>query len=235
MTATLLIHTFRLVLDTPDNWREKANGQSVVMTGLAPRIEVALVWLLWCFLHSLLISRWWMAACRSRLGERFVGGWYRVFFNGISLATLVPVLFLQFSFKQVVLFSWPGWWIGIKILLYAYALYMLYAGLRRYDLPFFVGSSQVKAYLAGAALPRPVFAVDTIGGVRHPWYSGGIALVWAYGPVTDVSLASKMVLSSYLVVGAFLEERKLLAEIGAPYAEYRHRLPMLIPRFKVKK
>jgi protein-S-isoprenylcysteine O-methyltransferase Ste14 len=199
------------------------------MTGLSPPIQTALLWALWCFLHSFLITPWWTGRVFALLGERFAAGWYRVFFISISLGTLIPVVSHHMSLPQVVLFTWPGWWLGVKIVLAVYGAYMFYAGLRRYDMSFFLGLSQLRAYFTGAAVPRSTFTAARIGGVRHPWYSGGIALVWAFGPITDVSLVGKIVISVYFVIGAFLEEKKLLAEIGAPYAEYRRELPMLFP------
>jgi protein-S-isoprenylcysteine O-methyltransferase Ste14 len=199
------------------------------MTGLSPPIQTALLWALWCCLHSLLITRRWRAGVHAWLGERFAAGWYRIIFVCVSTGTLLPVLLFQARLPETRLFAWPGWWLGARIVLLVYGLYMFYAGLRRYDMAFFLGFSQVRAYLAGAPVPRPVFNPDRIGGVRHPWYSGGIALVWAAGPLTDVTLARNLVISAYFVIGAFLEERKLLADIGAPYEEYRRRLPMLFP------
>jgi len=65
--------------------------------------------------------------------------------------------------------------------------------------------------------------------VRYPWYSGAILFVWAFGPISDVSLVSKIILTAYLIIGTFLEEKKLIQEIGEPYLEYRRRVPMFIP------
>ena len=59
--------------------------------------------------------------------------------------------------------------------------------------------------------------------------AGMVVALDAFGPVTDVNLWPRIILSAYLVVGSILEERKLLAEIGEPYAEYRRRVPMLVP------
>jgi protein-S-isoprenylcysteine O-methyltransferase Ste14 len=36
----------------------------------------------------------------------------------------------------------------------------------------------------------------------------------------------------YILVGAYFEERKLLREFGAAYAEYKSKTPMLIPWLK---
>jgi protein-S-isoprenylcysteine O-methyltransferase Ste14 len=37
------------------------------------------------------------------------------------------------------------------------------------------------------------------------------------------------VLTIYLVVGAILEERKLVAEFGEAYREYQGKVPMFVP------
>jgi protein-S-isoprenylcysteine O-methyltransferase Ste14 len=68
-----------------------------------------------------------------------------------------------------------------------------------------------------------------LGYVRHPWYSGAILLILAFGVITDVSLVSKIVLISYIIIGTLLEENKLISEIGEPYRAYRKKVPMLIP------
>jgi len=120
-------------------------------------------------------------------------------------------------------------WLFLQILLYLYGLYMFYVGWKRYDLAFFLGISPVKFFFAGKPLSPMAFNQDTSGGVRHPWYSGGIALVWAFGVITDVTLVSKIVLTCYFVIGSFLEERKLRIEIGESYEEYCRKVPMLFP------
>ncbi|RJX27231.1 MAG: hypothetical protein C4531_14280 [Desulfurivibrio sp.] len=205
------------------------------MMELSPQLVTALSWITWCFFHSLLISHWWLRRCHALFGDRIVTGLYRFFFNLISLVALVPVMAYQFSVKQVILFAWPGWWLGLKVVLYVYGLYMFYAGWRRYDLAFFAGLKQLKAFMAGHKPPAAAFTANPLGGVRHPWYSGGIALVWAFGPITDISLVSKIIISLYFIVGAWLEERKLHRDIGRPYDEYCRRLPMLFPWPRMKK
>lgn len=192
-----------------------------------PYIESGLIWVLWCFLHSLLISRSWTGWLQRILGSTFA--LYRLFYSLFSLATLAAVVFYQFSLEQVVFFSWRGLWLFPQILLYLYGLFMFYVGWKRYDLPFFLGTKQAKFFFSGKPLPPMVFQQNIRGGVRHPWYSGGIALVLVFGSVTDVTLGSKIVLICYFVIGSFLEERKLRIELGEPYKQYCRKVPMLFP------
>lgn len=200
----------------------------LTMSLVPPPLQSALVWAAWCCLHSLLISSGWTRMLRALLGRRFA--WYRISYAVFSLLTLTLLVIWHFSLKQDILFSWHGWWRLPQAALFVYAGFMVQVGWRRYDLRYFLGISQVADYYTGREMGAPVFAADDRGGVRHPWYSGGIALVWAAGPLTDVSLATKLVVSAYLIIGACLEEKKLLAQFGSDYAEYRRRLPMFIPR-----
>jgi protein-S-isoprenylcysteine O-methyltransferase Ste14 len=43
------------------------------------------------------------------------------------------------------------------------------------------------------------------------------------------ALLTSMVITGYFIIGAFLEERKLLAEFGEEYIGYQRRVSMLFP------
>ncbi len=64
--------------------------------------------------------------------------------------------------------------------------------------------------------------------IRHPWYLGGILIVWA----RDLSLSTILnntVITSYFIIGTVLEERKLVREFGEPYREYQRNVSMFFP------
>jgi len=63
---------------------------------------------------------------------------------------------------------------------------------------------------------------------RHPWYLGAMALIWA-GRLDAPGLLVNLVLTTYLIVGTLLEERKLVAQFGGAYREYQERVSMLLP------
>ena len=64
--------------------------------------------------------------------------------------------------------------------------------------------------------------------VRHPWYVATILLIWARN--LDIStILVNAILTLYLIVGAHLEERKLLLEFGDRYRSYQRSVSMLIP------
>jgi protein-S-isoprenylcysteine O-methyltransferase Ste14 len=66
--------------------------------------------------------------------------------------------------------------------------------------------------------------------VRHPLYTGGYLLIW-FTPMMTINLLTLFtILSIYLVVGAKLEERRLVRAFGDDYRAYRAEVPMLVPR-----
>jgi len=69
--------------------------------------------------------------------------------------------------------------------------------------------------------------------LRHPLYSGAL-LIWASLSVAFISwlvlaITVVYVLPAYLIYMRS-EERMLLAHFGEPYASYRNRVGMLLPR-----
>ena len=193
-----------------------------VMTGLV------VFWIVWCFLHSLLISNGAHRSARSLLGRYF--GLYRLGYIVFSVVSLIPVLWYQISLPQQVLFNWQGPWRLVQAGLLIYAAVLFYLGGRIYDTAYFFGISQWRQYQrTGEIKSLPFHSDGILGYVRHPWYGGGIAFLWGFGDVTDVSLTVKVILSFYIILGTVLEERKLKKELGSRYVAYCRTVPMLIP------
>jgi protein-S-isoprenylcysteine O-methyltransferase Ste14 len=110
------------------------------------------------------------------------------------------------------------------------AVVLFYAGSRHYDLKQFLGVRQVSEHESAKGLTKSG-ALDTsgvLGVVRHPWYFAGILIIWVR-PLDPAALVTNAVLTAYLVVGTFLEERKLIAEFGDAYRKYQSKVPMFLP------
>ncbi|GAB4333974.1 MAG: isoprenylcysteine carboxylmethyltransferase family protein [Desulfobulbaceae bacterium] len=192
-------------------------------------MNLVLLWTSWCALHSLLISRPFQAAAAGMMGRRFP--LYRLLYVALSCVTLVPVLLYQLWLPAQVLVAPTFVWRAGQALLLLYGGYMMLAGARSYDMAYFLGLRQLRAFRHREEPPPPALKTEGIlARVRHPWYSGGIALVWGVGTCTDVYLASRVVLTAYFLVGTLLEEARLKRELGEPYLAYCRRVPMLIPR-----
>lgn len=65
--------------------------------------------------------------------------------------------------------------------------------------------------------------------VRHPLYALILVLVWSAPDVTVDRLLFDLVWTAWIVAGAHLEERDLVAAFGERYRRYRSEVPMLLP------
>jgi protein-S-isoprenylcysteine O-methyltransferase Ste14 len=191
-------------------------------------VFAVLLWILWCTLHSTLIATRVKDYLRKTLGDWF--RFYRLFFNAVSLATLIPVLYYSLSIQRTPIFCWEGHLMIVKYLLLATSIILFVAGGRHYSMSRFWGIRQIKTGRANHTLSE-YDAFDNSGilsAIRHPWYTASIMVIWA----RDISLSTlliNIVISTYFVIGTILEERKLLLEFGENYREYQKNVSMFIP------
>ena len=67
--------------------------------------------------------------------------------------------------------------------------------------------------------------------VRHPLYLGFIIGSWAAPVMTLTHLIFATIITAYVLLGIYLEEKDLVARHGKTYVDYKKRIPMLIPAF----
>lgn len=80
------------------------------------------------------------------------------------------------------------------------------------------------------SFPMPLRIRGPYRWVRHPLYLFIIVIIWAYPLLTADRLLFNVLWTIWIVIGAFLEERDLVANFGAAYRDYQQRVPMFIPR-----
>jgi methanethiol S-methyltransferase len=189
---------------------------------------LALLWAAWCALHSAMISTTVTEYVKRRLDRGF--RFYRLFFNVVAAVTLVPVILYDRSFHGPALLQWGGILRVVQGLLIGTSLFLFVAGWRHYDMAQLVGLRQAR--LENSARPigdhGRLHTMGILGVTRHPWYLASMILIWSF----DLSMADivrNVVLTVYLIVGARLEERKLVLEFGDEYRDYQRRVSMLLP------
>jgi len=194
---------------------------------------LALIWMMWCFFHSALISMRVTGYLKQRLGERF--RYYRLAYNGFALITLIPVVLYGYNVQGEPLFSWEGWWRVAQALVLAASVFLFLAGGRHYDGLSFLGLRQLRDRSSCMGLTETC-GLNTrgiLGVLRHPWYAGGMMIVWARD-LGVAAIITNLIITGYFVVGTLLEERKLSIEFADAYKEYQQRVSMFFPYHWIK-
>lgn len=191
---------------------------------------LATLWVIWCAIHSGMISVTATEYLKQRFGDRF--RFYRLVFNLVALVTLIPVVVYGESIRGQVVFRWEGLMVIFQMLVLAISVLLFVAGARHYDMLQFLGLRQIRTGASPSVLTETgkLDMNGILGITRHPWYLGAILFMWVAYRSLDVStLVTNIVLTIYLIVGTVLEERKLLMEYGEEYRRYQNRASMLVP------
>jgi protein-S-isoprenylcysteine O-methyltransferase Ste14 len=65
--------------------------------------------------------------------------------------------------------------------------------------------------------------------VRHPIYLGSLLVFWPVAHMTVGHLLFSSVMTAYMFIGVYFEERDLVRTFGASYEEYQRKVPMILP------
>jgi protein-S-isoprenylcysteine O-methyltransferase Ste14 len=184
--------------------------------------------ILWCVIHSTLISNQFISYINNKFGSRT--RYYRLFFNLFSLLTFVPIILFSLSIKGEAFFSWTGYLQLLRAIAIFTSLYLFYAGARHYDALQFLGIRQIRSSSNHRTLTDSghLDISGILGVIRHPWYSASIIIIWARNIEMSVFIVN-IILTSYLIIGTYLEEKKLVLEFGEEYRSYQRSVSMLFP------
>lgn len=161
--------------------------------------------------------------------KRWFGRGYRLAYNGIAVAHFVAVI----AVGVVLLekrpdFGFPLW---LEIALGAVSVtggVLLVWFLRWYDLGLLAGTAQLRDAHAERR-PEPLSTTGPHAYVRHPLYAAAFLLLWGRA-VDPLHLATAVWGTLYLLIGARVEERRLVRLYGRAYEDYRRRVPAFLPR-----
>lgn len=172
------------------------------------------------FLHSVLaavrVKEWayrWLSPRVYRLG-------YSVFAG----AGLLMLLLLNGSIPAEYFTASEGPIRFFSLMLTTFGVIIVQVSFRSYSL---------KAFLGLAAEPASALKTDgVLNYIRHPLYTGTILITLGFFLFIPnlPTLISCLCVFSYLPIGIWLEEQKLLQQFGEAYREYQKRVPALIPR-----
>jgi methanethiol S-methyltransferase len=199
----------------------------------------------WAVLHSLLATTWVKAATQRRFGDA-AGRYYRLGYNVFAALSLLPVLALLRRLPDSQLYAIPYPFVLLTLVLQAIAATLAALAVMETGAMAFLGIHQLtapdsarelvpskKPEMRGDRLPLRSARLTTRGlyaWVRHPIYAASLVFIWLAPVMTVNLLALNCAMTLYFVVGARLEEQRLVAEWGDVYARYQAHVPMIVPR-----
>lgn len=181
--------------------------------------------LIWGVLHSVLASHPVKDAFRRVAGSG-AARFYRLAYNGFAVVSFLPILaWMRLLPDRMVYLVAVPWRYGM-LAGQALAALLLFIALLQTDLFAFLGLSQ---WTKPGVEENSLIRHGLYRFVRHPLYLFGLIFLWLTPFMTLNMLVVYAALTLYIFIGAYFEERKLLRQFGAAYAEYRSHTPMIIP------
>jgi methanethiol S-methyltransferase len=203
-----------------DRWRHVI--ENVVRLG-----TVAVIWIAWCLQHSLLNSDGPIR--RTSILHSRIGRYYRLLYVLVSIITLSLVIWAGSEIKEYQLWRWPDWLRPVQAGIWIIAIVMFWLSSRRLDLWRLMGVRALVERSARNPKSDELVTTGIYGCIRHPQFLAGLMVLWARD-LTDRGLVTTLVLSGYLIIGARIEESRLLTRLGDRYRRYYAEVPGFIPR-----
>ncbi len=202
-------------------------------------IYTALLFIGFAAVHSLLVLSPIKESAARLFGPRFVKAFYRLIYSTISGILFLITVYIFFNIPDVRLWRQPPL---VALAMAAIQITGLLLGLlsfRDIDAWEFIGVRQAwrhlkKRELAGEAegLTGGLATTGIYGRVRHPLYIAGI-LIFTFQPyITRNMLVISALADVYFILGAFIEEKRLLKAFGEEYRDYMKRVPRFLPRIR---
>lgn len=198
---------------------------------------VTLLFVIFALIHSVCVMDRAKGLAVRLFGELLVRAFYRFLFTCLSVVSLVILVYLVMRIPNKVLYVLP---LPAKVLFYLFqaaGAAMVLLAFRHIDLFEFLGIKQVIAYLKTGQVGGDTEGMSGTGlittgiyaVVRHPLYVGGFLMV-TFNPHLSVNMVTFAVLADiYVILGSFIEERRLLARFGEAYRRYCQEVPRFIP------
>lgn len=189
-------------------------------------ITFIIYFLVFAGIHSLLAADYIKDKAMMVFGKGF--RFYRLMYTFTSFFTFAPafLVWLKYTTSTQPVYSLPGQLYPLIILVRSLALGMFVYAVFQTGILEFMGIRQEKT-------KQTLITSGAYGIVRHPLYTGGVILLFTKMDMSLLDLTAVLIVSFYLIIGAFIEEKRLLSVFGEEYRKYQQRVPMFIPGINV--
>ena len=149
---------------------------------------------------------------------------YRIIYNIISFITTAPSFYVWWisSSSTPIVYSFPEWSNPFLTLLKLLAIGLFGYALFQNDLLEFAG-------LRKRTVEKKPITDGAYRIVRHPQYTAVIILIFSHNKMTVLDLTAAVLVSVYCIMGAFIEEKRLVSSYGDRYRKYQQEVSMFVP------
>ena len=195
---------------------------------LFSHIILAMLWIIYCVLHSVLASE----RLKKRLRQIKNFKWYRLGYTIFAFVFLAGLLYYQIRIPAIELFIINNFLLVAGIVICFSGLVVMAICIRKY----FMNLSGLRS-LVIEDFSNELQITGIHKYIRHPLYLGTFGFIWGLFlllPYLSLFIAN-IVITVYTLIGIRLEEQKLINEFGESYVKYRSTVPKLIPFLKPKR
>lgn len=198
---------------------------------MKPEIILALLWLVYGFVHTLLATN--IVKSYSEKLLRSFARYYRLIYNGLAILLILPILNYQFSISSQLLLEKSLFNQILGGLMMTSGLFLTHKALTSYDLAEFMGIQSLQQSPNFSTFKKD----ELLSVIRHPLYLGILIFLWGWFGFSGLlsSFVTALALTNYIRIGIYFEEKKLVEKFGKEYQDYQKKVPMLIPRFEEEK
>lgn len=196
---------------------------------LSPWI-ILLAFGLYGFVHSLLASlpvKALVSALFGKTGDRF----YRLFYNMFAAISIMPILALPFTLPDAPWYSISAPWANLMKAVQLLALGLLGISIFHTGLLELLGFSQA----FGIDQKDKLNTAGMYKYIRHPLYTFSMIAILFNPSMTVNSAALSLAFTLYFILGAMVEERKMVKIFGQEYQDYQANTPMFVPLIRGNK
>ena len=190
-------------------------------------IKFVSYFLFFAVIHSFLALDSVKKRAEKLFGKAF--RYYRLLYSLISIPLFAPALmvWITYSNSTPLIYAIPHNLYPVVILVRLGAIGIFGYAMLQIDVLEFSGLKRQKknVLVTGGAY----------GLVRHPLYTAGIILLATNMQMTLLDLTAALLITCYLLIGALIEERRLLSVFGDEYRRYQEEVSMFIPVKWLKK
>ena len=188
-------------------------------------LNLFLIVLLYYVVHSLLANDY----IKSTLYKVIPSHYYRLLYTILSIAGLFWIIQYYLSLPQEFLFNDISWLWYLGVFLAFTGLVIIHTSLFSFDLMEFLGFKQLMN--KDEKLHDPLNQKGLYRIVRHPLYFGFLVFflgLFLFRPDENTLIISTVSIV-YTLIGAKLEEKRLINQYGEQYLQYISSTPFIIP------